>query len=201
MQSKKILTIITALILILPVISAYGAGWGSYRSPIDYLENEWVLFTVLFLIFLAVIFYTINRAFKNKAVAIIIAIGVSLLISLAIAQRGLITIYGGGEVSSWALFIATIIGIGLLIKFASQSFGRIGTIITVFIIWLILHNLNTYDLFPELLANIEPFMLLYNFIINPAGLILLIIIAFYLGGSGPKTFGENIIDLFKKRGR
>ena len=43
------------LLLILPLISAYSWGGGYYRSPLDYLDNEWVIFAIIFMIFFAVI--------------------------------------------------------------------------------------------------------------------------------------------------
>ena len=76
---------------LLPLISSYSwGGGGYYSSPLDYLQNEWVIFGIFFLIFFAIIFFTVNKAFKNSAVAGVIALGFSLLISMVMAQRGLL---------------------------------------------------------------------------------------------------------------
>lgn len=191
-MQKKLFTIISTIIitaiLVLPLISAYSwGGWYGYRSPLDYLENEWVLFTVLFLIFLAIIFYTLNKALKNPAVAIIIAFGLSLLISMAISQKGLIMGYGiSEEFSSWLLFIAALIGIGFLIRFAAESFGGIGAIIAVLGIWLLIHFIDPYQILPDVLLN-SGFYNFYEFLKGGLGLIALAIIAFVLSRGTRKT--------------
>jgi len=203
MQPKKTFRLFVLIILVLlPLISAYRIGGIGYYSPIDYLENEWVLFTILFLIFLSAIFYTLNKTFKNPAVAMVIAFGLSVLISLAIAQRGLIDIYGGGEISSWALFIAVVIGIGFLIRFSAESFGRVGVSVIVFIIWFIFRSLYPEDLLPSLLINLPAFIGFYNFLTSIIGLLILIALAIALGGKGdPRTVYEGFADLFSKRTR
>jgi len=198
MQPKKFTTktisLTTILLLIIPLISAFngwgGGRWGWYRGPLEYLENEWVLFGVLFLIFFAVIFYTLNKAFKNNVIAGVIALGLSVLISMAIAQRGLLDVYGGGEISSWALFLAAAVGIAFLIRFAAETFGWIGAGVTAFVVWLILRSFYPEQLLPELLTNVPAFMWIYNFLLSWLGLVLLIILAFILGSMGRKTIKE-----------
>ena len=67
-QLLSIILLSSILVLtITPLISAqFGWGGGYYSSPLDYLDNEWVIFSLVFLIFFAVIFFTVNRAFKNS---------------------------------------------------------------------------------------------------------------------------------------
>ncbi|MDD5192149.1 MAG: hypothetical protein PHH54_00770 [Candidatus Nanoarchaeia archaeon] len=206
MQTKISRTLglaLTTLLLILPIISAYSyspfGNFGFYGSPLDYLENEWVLSAVLFLIFFALIFYTLNKAFKNSAVSVIIALGLSALISMAIAQRGLITAYGGGEISSWALFLAAAIGIAFLIRFSSESFGKIGAVAVVFLTWLVLYNFYPEQILPGLLADIPAFVWFWEVLTSWIGLIILIVIAFAFGGQGPETLLESISRIGNRR--
>lgn len=206
-MQKKISTIIISIIFILsllPVISAaYGGfgGYGSwYYSPLDFFENEWVMFALVLLVFFAAIFYTLFKVFKNKAVAAIISGALAILITVAITERGLIETYGGGEISSWALFLAGAIGVAFLIKFASESFGSNGgkfaTALVVFLVWIVLRNFYPEELLPELLTRIPAFMLFYEFLISPLGLILGLFLALAFGGKGPKT----ILDYISKIG-
>ncbi len=165
-MNHKTLTIIFILTLLaLPLISAqtWGGGMWGYRSPLDYLENEWVTFTILFLIFFSVIYYSVNKTTKNPAVSIILALGISLFISLAISRRGLLWGYGEG-IDTWVLLGAVIIGIGFLIKFASESFGRAGAIATVILIWIILNAIDPYQILPDTLLYSDNFMVFYELV-------------------------------------
>jgi len=203
MQSKKlIITIILISLLIIPIISAYtwgGGSWG-YFSPLDYLESPIVLFVILFLIFFAIIFYSLNKAMKNPAVSAVIGFALSLFISLAISRRGLLWNFGGGGLDSWILLIAALIGIGFLIKFASDSFGRIGTLITIVLLWILIFNFSSYQLLPYQLSG-GGFETFYNFLGSPLGLILLILLSFFLSGKGPKTNIEELTGFLGRKSR
>ncbi len=199
---KKLLTtvIITAL-LIIPLISAAWGYWGGYRSPLDYLENEWVTFIILFLIFFAVIYYSINKTTKNPAVSVIVALGISLFISLAISRRGLLWGYGQG-IDVWVLLGAAIIGIGFLIKFASESFGRAGAIATVILIWIILIAIDPYQLLPDTLLYSNNFIVFNELLTNIIGGIILVVIAILFSkGKKDESVGGQFFDIFKKRVR
>ncbi|MDP3027099.1 MAG: hypothetical protein Q8N63_05295 [Nanoarchaeota archaeon] len=195
--SKITLAIISSLFL-MPIISAYGysgfRNFGYYGSPLDLFQNEWIMFAIIASIFFAAIFYTLFKTFKNKGIAAIISIGFSILISVAIMERGLIEAYGGGEISSWALFLAAAIGVAFLIKFASESFGKIVAAITVFLIWLVLHNFYPEQLLPELLTNIPAFMWFWEWFVIAffPGLVIWIILTLSFGGKGPKTISDYI---------
>jgi len=205
MQHKKTLLILALTILALPLISAqFNWGYG-YSSPLYFLENEWVLFAVLFLIFLAVIFYTVNKTMKNPAVAMIIAFGISLLISMAIAQRGLIDSYGfGNELGSWLLLIAALIGIAFLIKFAAESFGWVGAVGSVIGLWLLIYSMDAHEILPSVLLYNYKFMGFYeNFLKTGLGLVVLVVIALLLSKLRKKdeTIGEGLLGLLGKRTR
>jgi hypothetical protein len=171
------LLIITAFIslLILPLMLAY--GWDYYSSPAYLLDNEWVLFTVLFLMFFAIIYYTVNKSFKNNVISAVIALGLSLFISLATAKKGILAGYGYG-LDSWILFIAALIIVAFLIRFASNSFGRAGAIAAVIVIWIIILFMDPYNFLPDSLMSSPEFMSFYeNILKNPISLLALIILA------------------------
>ncbi len=201
--SKTLTTIFILALLALPLISAqiWGGGMWGYRSPLDYLENEWVTFTILFLIFFAVIYYSINKTTKNPAVSVIIALGISLFISLALTRRGLLWGYGQG-LDAWVLLGAAIIGIGFLIKFASESFGRAGAIAMVIIVWIILNAVDPYQILPSTLLYSDNFMIFYEVLTSIIGGIILVVIAI-LSSKDKKndSVGGQLFDIFKRRTR
>ncbi len=205
MQNQKtILTLTIITLLALPLISAALGGnfgyWG-YNSPLDYLENEWVLFTILFLIFFSVIYYSINKAIKNPSVAVIVGLGISLFISLAISRKGFLWNYGQGF-DTWILLIAALIGIGFLIKFAAETFNATGAVIAVIGIWLLLLVIEPYQILPETLLYSDGFIVFYNSLRSFVGLIILIIIAVLLSKNKKSdTVGGQFLDLFKKKAR
>jgi len=203
MQQKTLTTILILALLALPLISAqtWGGGMWGYRSPLDYLENEWVTFIILFLIFFAVIYYSINKTTKNPAVSVIVALGISLFISLALTRRGLLWGYGQG-IDAWVLLGAAIIGIGFLIKFASESFGRAGAIATVILIWIILNAIDSYQILPDTLLYSDNFMVFYEILTSFVGAIVLIIIAIlFTKGREAESVGGQLFDLFRRRTR
>ena len=207
MKHSKTLTTIFILtfltMLAIPLISAasWGGGsfFGGYRSPLDYLENEWVTFTILFLIFFAVIYYSINKTTKNPAVSVIVALGISLFISLALTRRGLLWGYGQG-IDGWVLLGAAIIGLGFLIKFASESFGRAGAIATVIIVWIILNAVDPYQLLPDTLLYSDNFMAFYELLTSFLGGVILVVIAIIFSkGKENESVGGQLFDIFKRR--
>lgn len=189
MNSKKttllFLTSI-ALLVIIPLISAYSFGRFNYSTPLDYLENAWIMFGLIFIILFGVIYYVLNKSFKNNAIAGTISLALSLFISMAIAQRGLLQNYGGGELSSWALVIASLIAIAFLIRFANESFGKVGIMATVLLIWIIVHNLEPSQVLPYSLLR-SGFFVFYEFLTGWVSLFILLIAAYALGGDGPRT--------------
>ena len=204
MISKKttILFLLTmGLLVVLPLISAYGwNSWSYYSSPLDFLENPWIMFALIFIILFGVIFYVLSKSFKNNAVAMSIALALSIFISMAIAQRGLLYDYGGGELSSWALVIASLIGIAFLVRFANESFGRIGVAITVGLFWIIMYNLDPYQVLPNSLLS-SGFYRFYEWLfIGDSAIvvaIVLIILAVIFGAKGPRPVGRGARDAYR----
>jgi len=196
---------LTLAFAILPLISAYsfgpswGSSWGYYNSPLDYLENEWVIFGIFFLVFFAIIFYTVNKAFKNSAVSGVIALGLSLMIAMVMAQKGLLYGYLGEEIGSWILIITVLIGIGFLIRFVYESFGKTGTVVALIGIWIAIRSIDPYEFLPYQLLT-DTFINLYEFLASILGLIAIIIAALLiLGIVDPKTNFDRAIKFLGKR--
>jgi len=195
---------LTLVFAILPLISAYSWGpswgsWGYYNSPLDYLENEWVIFGIFFLVFFAIIFYTVNKAFKNNGVSGIIALGLSLMIAMVMAQKGLLYGYLGEEIGSWILIITVLIGIAFLIRFVYESFGKAGTIIALIGLWIVIISIDPYEFLPYQLLT-DTFINIYEFFASISGLIVIIIGALViLGITDPKNNLDRIMKFLGKR--
>ena len=146
MKTKiHLIILLIGFFLALPIISAYSfGGWGRgyYSSPMDFLRSEWVMFIIYFIFFFAIIYFTTNKSFKNPQVSAVVALALSLFIAMALGQRGFLDPYVSSGVASWALVIASLIAIGFSIKFAYETFGRIGSVAAIFIVWFVIYGIN-----------------------------------------------------------
>ena len=101
-----VITLLIGLVLI-PLISAY--TWG-YGNPIDYLENEWVKFIIIFVVLFACVYtFFKNRTQNNKGVSAIAGIGISLILSMAVVKRGYLDRFLNENIVDWVLIIALLI--------------------------------------------------------------------------------------------
>lgn len=178
-NQRLIFLLIGLMLVVTPLASAAGwfglGGGGYYSSPLFFLENEWVMFGIVFIIFFAIIFYTVNKSFKNPMISGVIALGLGLFISIALAQRGWLNSYMGSEIGAWLLIVAALISIAFAIKFSYDSFGRIGAVAAIVIIWYVLHsNPDPYDILPPELMT-DTFTGIYEFVSSWFGLIIAVI--------------------------
>tara|TARA_Y100000034_G_C6853821_1_gene387689 strand:- start:415 stop:1023 length:609 start_codon:yes stop_codon:yes gene_type:complete len=188
-MNKKhlIISLVILGLILLPIISAYTWGGGYYSSPLDYLDNEWVRFGAIFVIFFAISYYTINKSIRNNGVAAIIALGIALFISLAVARRGLLYGYAGDELGTWVLIVAAITGLAFLVKFAFNAFGRYGVIGAILLLWSLIHFIDPYDFVPYYILGSD-FFGIYEFIASWWGFVIIAIIStIIIASKGKKT--------------
>jgi len=179
-MKKGVIGILFAFgLLVLPTILAqyYSGSWGYYNSPLQYLDNEWVMFSIIMLVFFAIIFYTINKAFDNKVVSGVIAGSLGLLISITVLRRGLLYGYAGDDLGSWIMVAVIIIAIGFLIKFAYEAFGVLGSTGTVIVLWFLLQRSDPYQFLPYGVSDM--IISVYEFMASFFGLVLLVLIAVF----------------------
>ena len=182
---KKLFSGLLALFII-PLISAYGHGFfgrfRGYGGPSALFQNEWVIFGIIFLVFFALIFYSLNKRFENNAVSSVIAGGVSLIIALSLSQRGLYFGYFGGfggfgqGLGDWIMFLAIIFGIFIGFKFIFENFGPAGSIPVVIVFWYLLRTIDIFNVLPYGFVTNE-FLDIYELVITWAGLVILIIVS------------------------
>ncbi len=180
---------------LITLASAYnGWGWGYYLSPSYFLENEWVRFGLIFVLFFAIVFFAVGRTFKeNKGVAIAVAVAVSLFITMAIAQRGYLYSYAGEEIGSYLLIFALIIGAILVFKVMASLIGGLGLFLGLFGFWFILNRTQYsyffYDAIPYSLLPVYDFLAGDSFII---WLIVAIVIVLVIAYAGDSKFSKGV---------
>ena len=148
---KKRIKIVFPLIWIISLVnlvSAYSWGRGYGSSPLDFLENEWIQFSLIFVLFFAIVFFAVSKTFKeNKGAAAVVAIVVAAFISIAVAQNGWLYSYAGEGIGSWALVFAVILAIGFIIKLMLDVFGRFGGIAAVIFFWIGMQFVDIYEFY------------------------------------------------------
>ena len=185
---KKLFSGLLALFII-PLISAYSHGFfgrfGGYGGPRALFQNEWVIFGIIFLVFFALIFYSLNKRFENNAVSSVIAGGVSLIIALSLSQRGLYFGYFGGfggfgqGLGDWIMFLAIIFGIFIGFKFIFENFGPAGSIPAVIVFWYLLRTIDIFNVLPYGFVTNE-FLDIYGVVISIPGGFILVVISIYI---------------------
>jgi len=158
-KMRKIILFCLSIMLFSSVIAYY--PYYGYFSPYDILNNEWLMFVLVFLVFFAIIFFALNKTFKeNKGPAIVIALIISLFISATISQR----YYLQQFVGDWGIVLGILIIVGFLIKILYDRIGLLGIMIVVtgFLLYLQV-GIDPYEVLPyEVLAS-PIFEFYYNF--------------------------------------
>jgi len=162
------------LLLSLQMVSAYnGSGYG-WSSPTQWLQNEWVVFGLIFVIFFAMIFFGISKTMKeNLGVAAVIAFGLSAFIAFTISQRTIFYGYVGEGLGNWFFIIAILIAAVFFIRFITNIIGGAGMFLALFAIWLVLSNVDPYAVLPSQFMYSNYFSL-YQFFASSTFLVILI---------------------------
>lgn len=187
-RNLKKVVLAVFIVNLMTIVSAYGwGGWGYYSSPLDILENEWIRFAALFILFFAIVFIAVSKPFKeNKGAAIVIAIAVSLFISMAVAQKGWLYSYAGEEIGGYLFIIAIALGIIFLLKVMISLLGGLGLFATLFGLWFLFSKTYFSEILPYEIGSIDLFPF-YDFISSTSFLIwtiialIIVLVAAYAG--------------------
>ncbi|MFH1431004.1 MAG: hypothetical protein ABIG37_00865 [Nanoarchaeota archaeon] len=187
------------LVLTIPLASAYN-GWGGYYgwSPAQLLENEWVVFSLIFLIFFSLIFYTLGKTMKeNRTAAFIISAAISLFVSFAISNKTTFYGYLGAKIGSWAFIIVGLVAVAIILKSIWNIFHGTGLFASLFLIWFVLSKINPYDVLSNELRT-SVILGIFNFLKGSTFLIILIVltIGVFYGAYGVKN--SNTKNKFKE---
>lgn len=116
MRKNLALMILFSLLAVLPLASAY--WYGSFLAS-DLLDNEWVIFTVLFAIFYTTIYASLGKVFKeNKAVPAVLALALAFLVTAGIQRQWM---FLEKPIMFWALILT--IALVLLTFFKAMQVG------------------------------------------------------------------------------
>ena len=192
-------------ILISSLASSFN-GYGNI-SPSNLLENEWVMFGLIFIIFFAIVFFSLGKVMKeNKGAAAVISIAISLFIAVSISRRVWFYGYFGEELSNWFMIFAVIIGIVFLINIVSKLLGGIGLFLTFGGLWYLFSKTNFSDILPYSITDSDWF----EFFISGKvlgiliiALIIMLIISiknkdvrkWFLGSKKKKSLGEILSEI------
>jgi len=174
------LGVLMLLITLPTILAANGFGWGGfgggYQSPLYYFDNEWVWFTTIFLVFFAIIYFTVNKAFKNNVVSGVLALSLSALIGITMLRSGWMYGYVGDSIGAWITVVVALIAAGFLIKFAFEGLGVFGVLGAITFFWFLLQGSDAYSLLPYDSPGFLTWA--YETIKHPIGLVALWIIGF-----------------------
>jgi len=156
------LSLLFSILLVIPLISAFNG----YSNPLDYIDNEWTKFAIIFILLFAAIYTFVNNRMQNTPVAAVVGAGLSLLISIPIMKRDLLEPFLNEGIIDWVVIIALLIG--LLFIFYWMSFRREGPGIRrfswprfiVFLLFLAILSVYIRDLIPEqlMIGPVESFI-------------------------------------------
>jgi len=192
---KKTISLVLGIILLATLASAYSSM--SFYSPGDLFDNEWVLFTVIFLIFFAIIFFALQKTFKDqKGVSMIVSLGVSLLISSIFAKSSYYYGFLGEELFSYVAIAGFIFVYALLIKLFYQQFKGLGISVILIASWLVIHFNEGLYYFINDLIYIDAIIQFYEFLGSWIALIIIlgIIVLLIAFNKKNKTKLDKLLD-------
>ena len=159
---KKSLALGILFVFAISLISAYG-GWGysswSWNSPRDMLQNEWIVFSLVFLAVFAMVYLSLAnfftkknkvrnpytwmkgefKEFKNKPAVVVLSAVIAFMVSASFAQQGLVEKWLGEFATGFLMVLVLIIIVILLVPFYKairENLGKIpGAIIFTGILW------------------------------------------------------------------
>jgi hypothetical protein len=137
--------------LALPLVSA------STMSASEILNNEWFLFTVFFVTFFAVVYFSSFKTFdKNRGITAIISGAVALIVSISLTKRAILYNFLDEEIANIIFLIGGLIGAVYLVKFGAFkktekgrefSWPRFAVVLAVIIFIIALTDF--YSILPE----------------------------------------------------
>lgn len=156
-------TVISSILLLfLPLVSAFDGFDSGYYYLLQLLQNELVLFALIFLVFFALVYFTLNRTMKeNKGAVFIISAVVALFAAFAISQKTSFYGFVGETIGNWIIIVIAAFAIILLIRFLI-SLGLFYFLVILGISWFFFSSINTYEFLPyELRGTVLSDLLLF----------------------------------------
>ncbi len=184
------LSVILSFVLLMPLaLAQYGTG---YFNITDFFNNTIVRFVFIFILFYAIIFFAVKNAFHgNRQIAIIVSMVVSLFITAALAQKGILE----GQIAEDIGGLLILLGFLALFSFIFRVFytkiSKAAAFIMLSIIWLLLYFGEADRALPYFLQT-EYVLFVYNILSSWAGLFLLIMAGIAVALIGKKKKGVHL---------
>lgn len=156
------------LIFSTSLVSAFN-GFGYYGGfgPTELLQNDWVVFTGLFLVIFALVYSSLIKVFSSSAAdkafpwknvettfkgpAIIISAVVAIFVASALTKQFLYG-YLSDQILGWIL-LGVIVMLLLAALKALFKRGCFAVVSALMGIWVILHNIDPWDFLPQFVLN------------------------------------------------
>jgi len=137
--------IILGIVLILLVSKFFP---GDIRI-LEQLENEWVMFGIVFLILFAAIYYLVNKKTDNAPTSAIVGGGLALLLTIPIMKRGLLDDFLQESIVDWILIIALIVGVLFVIYWVYKKWAWKGVLLGLLLLALVPVFLDLEEILPN----------------------------------------------------
>jgi len=156
-----------------------------YFRPEDIFNSEWFRFAIVFILFYAIIFYSLNRVFKeNRATAIIVSVIASLVITFGFIKQGLLNHYVGSDFAAFLVILGFLIVFGFIFKILFEH-AKPAAILLLLAIWFVLFMSDPYNALPYFMHN-DIVIRAYEILASWIGLVLLIVVGLLSLGFGGK---------------
>ncbi len=147
-----------------------------YFRPEDIFNSIWFKFAVVFVLFYAIMLYSLNRVFQgSRATSIIVSAVISLLISLSFVRQGFLDYYIGHDFAALLVLLGFLILFGFIFR-VLFAHAKPAAFLMLFALWFVLFISEPYDLLPYVLHN-EYIIKAYEILASWIGLLLLIVVA------------------------
>lgn len=199
MKDKIILTI-TLIMFLLPVSLAYNGFGYDYVSPSDLLNNEWVVFGLVFSVIFAFIFFSLSGRFKkNRGAAAVISASIAFFVAAMFSRKFYFYGYFGEEFGGWVVFVILVAFLLMVLRglltFFPKRLGPISFGFGVFGVWLVFRYVNWEPILGDSIIDSELFYLITSW--WPGGFVAMIlgIIAIALNRQISEWLNEGKIEI------
>ena len=172
MEKKFFASILSFLLFIFLMSSAF--AYNGIFDPTEFFNNTIVRFVFVFILFYAIIFFSVKNAFHgNKQIAIIVSMVVSLFITAALAQKGILEGQIAEDIGGLLILLGFLALFGFVFRVLYNKISKTAAFVLLFIIWLLLYFGEGDRVLPYFLQT-EYVLFVYNILSSWLGLLLLI---------------------------
>lgn len=116
---------------------------------VEQLENEWVMFGVVFLILFASIYYFVNKKTDNAPTSAIVGGGLALLMTIPIMKRGLLEDFLSESIVDWIIIIAVIVAVFFAVYWFYKKFNWKGVLLILILLALVPTFIDLANILPS----------------------------------------------------